>query len=104
MFVVSCTDYFTDGGVVELITSIDRDDTELFPDQSNTYIILHVELSCESDEKAIYKFWDKRYLTSVCITVVILFVPLHNLTAYTFSAMSWRQWQNDDKPYSAGIV
>ena len=104
MFVVSCTDYFTDGGAVVLNKTIDREDTELFPDQSNTYIILHLELSCERDEKTIYKFWDKRYLTSLRFTVVILFVPLHNLTAYTFSAMSWRQWQNDDKPYSARIV
>jgi len=62
VFVVSCTDYFTDGGEVILNTPIDREDTELFPDQSNTYIILHLELSCESYEKTIYKFWDKRYL------------------------------------------
>ena len=104
MFVVSCTDYFIDGGDVVLNKSINREDKELFPDQSNTYIILHLELSCESDEKTIYKFWNKRYLRSVCFIVVILTVPLHNLTAYTFSVMSWRQWQNDDKPYSAGIA
>jgi len=104
VFVVSCTDYFRAGGVVALNKSIDREDEELFPDQSNTYIILHLKASCEIDDKTIHKFWDKRYLTSVSFTVVILFVPLHNLTAYTFSAISWRQWQNDDKPYSAGIV
>jgi len=100
VFVVSCTEYFIDGREVVLAKKIDREDTELFPDQSNTYIILHLELSCESNETTIYKFWDKRYLTNVCFTVVILFVSLHNLTAYTFSAMSWSQWQNDDKPYS----
>jgi hypothetical protein len=74
VFVVSCTDYFIDGTEVVLNKSIDREDKELFPDQSNTYIILHLELSCESDEKIIYKLWDKRYLTSVCFIVVILFV------------------------------
>jgi hypothetical protein len=104
VFVVSCTEYFREGEVVALTKSIDREDTDLFPDQSNTYIILHLELSCETDKKTIYKFWDERYLTSVCFAVVILFVTVNNLTAYTFSAMSWRQWQNDDKPYSAGIV
>jgi hypothetical protein len=104
VFVVSCTDYFIAGAQVVLNKSIDREDTDLFPDQSNTYIILHLEVSCGSDEETIYEFWDKRYLTSVCFTVVIQFVPLHNLKANTFSAMSWRQQQNDDKPYSAGIV
>jgi len=44
-------DYFTDGGEIVINTAIDRDDKELFPDQSNTNIILHLELSCESDEK-----------------------------------------------------
>jgi hypothetical protein len=75
VFVVSCTEYFSAGSEVALTKSIDREDKELFPDQSNTYIILHVNVSCESDEKTIYKFWDKRYLTSVCFTVVILSVP-----------------------------
>jgi len=73
VFVVSCTDYFIDGTKVVLNKPINREDKELFPDQSNTYIILHLELSCESDAKTIYKLWDKRYLTSVCFTFVILF-------------------------------
>jgi hypothetical protein len=64
VFVVSCTDYFIDGGVVVLNKPIDREDTDLFPDQSNTYIILYLEQSCESDENTAYKFWDKRYLTN----------------------------------------
>ena len=98
MFVVSCTEYFRDGEEVVLNKKIDREDTELFPDQSNTHIILRLNVSCESDGYTTYKFWDKRYLTSVCFTVVILFVPLHNLTACSFFAMSWRQWQNDKKP------
>jgi hypothetical protein len=84
VFVVSCTDYFIDGEAVVLKKPIDREDTDLFPDQSNTYIIVHLELSCESDENTTYKFWDKRYLTNVCFTVVIQFVPLHNMTAYIF--------------------
>jgi hypothetical protein len=88
VFVISCTDYFTAGGRIELNKKIDREDTELFPDQSNTYIILHLELRCEDNVKTTYKFWDRRYLTCACSTVVILFVPLNNLTTHTFSAMS----------------
>jgi len=74
VFVVSCTDYFSEGGVVALTKSIDREDEKLFSNQSNTYIILHLKLSCEIDNKTIHKFWEKRYLTSVCFTVVILFL------------------------------
>jgi hypothetical protein len=61
MFVVSCTDYFISGKEVVLNKAIDREDKELFPDQSNTDIILHLELNCESDVPTAYKFWDKRY-------------------------------------------
>jgi hypothetical protein len=103
VFVVSCTDYFSDDKDIVLNKSIHREDG-LFPDPLNPYIILHLALSCEDDEQTIYKLWNKRFLTNICFTVVILFVPLHNLTVYTFSAISWRQWQNAYKSYSAGIV
>jgi hypothetical protein len=62
VFVASCTGYFIDGTEVVLNKAIDRENKELFPDQSNTYIILHLKLKCESDVKTTDKFWDKRYL------------------------------------------
>lgn len=52
--------YFIDGTEVVLNKAIDRENKELFPDQSSTYIILHLELKCENDVKTTDKFWDKR--------------------------------------------
>jgi hypothetical protein len=43
------SDYFTDGQEVTLNKTIDREDGDLFPDQTSTDIILHLEVNCESD-------------------------------------------------------
>jgi hypothetical protein len=84
VFVVSCTDYFTVGSEVILSKTIDREDKELFPDQSNTDIILHLDLNCKSNVKSTYKFWDDRYMCMYhCCNSVF---TLNDLRACTFSS------------------
>jgi hypothetical protein len=60
MFVVSQTEYFIDGEEIVLIKTIDREDGDLFPDQSNTDIILQLQLTCESGTNMPLELWNKR--------------------------------------------
>jgi hypothetical protein len=48
-YVISETAFFTVGEEVILNNVIDREDLDLFPDQSNTDIILHLQVKCEGD-------------------------------------------------------
>jgi hypothetical protein len=54
------TDYFTVGGEIVLNKEIDREDADLFPDQSNTDIVLHLKLSCESGTNMAHELWNIR--------------------------------------------
>ncbi|XP_021934573.1 uncharacterized protein LOC110837076 isoform X3 [Zootermopsis nevadensis] len=55
-------EYFTVGEEVILNNVIDREDENLFPDQSNTDIILHLEVNCESSTgiKTLSDLWNIR--------------------------------------------
>jgi hypothetical protein len=48
------------GGEIVLNKEIDREDSDLFPDQSNTDIILHLKLSCESGMNMVHEVWNTR--------------------------------------------
>jgi hypothetical protein len=48
-YVCCFSEYFIIGEEVILNNVIDREDVDLFPDQSNTDIILQLEVNCESD-------------------------------------------------------
>ncbi|PNF19600.1 hypothetical protein B7P43_G16780, partial [Cryptotermes secundus] len=53
-------DYFTFGREIVLHKEIDREDADLFPDQSYTDIVLQLKLSCESGMNMAHELWNIR--------------------------------------------